>query len=496
MKEFKALQNKMSELADIANIMSLAHWDQEVYMPEKAAIRRGQQMATLSGMHHEKFTDSETGKLLNDLMSDKSLNAMEQSDVFWLKKEYDRSIKFTKEFVTNKSMVVSQSFMQWDKAKRASDFSIFQDSLEKVVAIVREEAAILGYEDHPYDALIDLYEPGMTVKKLDKLFSDVNTELKPLLDKIKNKEEGDETFLLQFFPKEDQLQLSETILEKFGFDFKAGRQDISSHPFCTSFSTDDVRVTTRVDENDLANSIWSTVHECGHALYEQGLPRDRYGLPSGSTISLGIHESQSRFWENCIARSEGFVEGYSNLFRTQFPNQFKEISNAKFYQGINVVKPSYIRTEADELTYHFHIMIRYEIEKELVMGTLKVKDVREVWNQKYKEYLGIEIVDDAKGVMQDVHWSHGGIGYFPTYSLGSFYAAQWWHFIQKENPTVINDLKQMDTTKILQWLRTNIHQQGRLYTAEDLCSKLTGEPLNFNYFMKYSNEKYSKIYSL
>lgn len=493
---FKELSEKMGEMADIGYAMSVLSWDQEVYMPEKGASSRARQMATLSGLHHEKMTAKELGILLEQLSRDGQLTAQEQSDIKWIQKDYERANKFTKEFVTNKSKTISEAFFNWDKAKKASDFSIFQPYLEKVVAIVREEAEIYGYENHPYDALIDLYEPDMTVKELDVLFDDVKRQLKPLIDQIRQKAEGDESFLMQHYPKNLQTDLGEKLLEKFGFDFAAGRQDLSSHPFCTSFSPMDVRVTTRVDEYDLANSIWSTIHECGHALYEQGLPMERYGLPSGSAISLGIHESQSRFWENCIGRSASFVEGFGGLFREYFPQQLSAISNEQFYKGINVVKPSFIRTESDELTYHFHIMIRYEIEKELIQGTLKVKDVRALWNEKYKEYLNMDIKDDAKGVLQDVHWSHGGIGYFPTYSLGSFYAAQWWHFIKAQNPAVEEEVKKMNTANILRWLRENIHQHGKLYTATDLCKKVTGEPLNFKYFMSYATNKFKGIYDL
>jgi carboxypeptidase Taq len=493
---FKILNEKMAEMADLGYAMAVLNWDQEVYMPEKGASHRARQIATLSGLHHEKMTSKEIGDLLNQLSDDNSLTELEKADVKWILKDYLNAKKFTKEFVTNKSKTISEAFFNWDKAKKASDFSIFQPHLEKVVAIVREEAEIYGYEGHPYNALIDLYEPDMTVKELDLLFADVKEQLKPLIDQIREKAEGDESFLLQQFPKNLQTDLGEKILEKFGFDFASGRQDLSSHPFCTSFSALDVRVTTRVDEKDLANSIWSTIHECGHALYEQGLPADRYGLPSGAAISFGIHESQSRFWENCIGRSASFIKGFGGLFRSYFPQQLSAISDEQFYKGINVVKPSYIRTESDELTYHFHIMIRYEIEKELVRGTLKVKEVRDYWNQKYKQYLNLDITDDAKGVLQDVHWSHGGIGYFPTYSLGSFYAAQWWHCIKAQNPSAEEEVKKMNTANILAWLRENIHQYGKLYTATELCKKISGEPLNFKYFMQYAKAKYKDIYGI
>lgn len=494
MSHFETLKKNMQEIADIGNMISLINWDQEVNMPEKAASRRGQQLSTLSGIYHERFTSPQVGSLLEAAKSESGLSEAQKREIYWIQKDYDREGKLTKEFVTNKSRVISKAFMQWDKAKKAADFKMFQENLERVVDIVRQEAEIFGYKEHPYDALIDHYEAGMTVKQLDVLFEDVKANLKPLLEYIRNCKQHDDSFLNQKFPSKTQIELSEELLKSFGYDFKAGRQDISSHPFCTNFSSEDVRITTRIDENDLANCIWSTIHECGHALYEQGLPADGYGMPSGSAISLGIHESQSRFWENCIARSESFVKGYLQLFKEKFPQALQSVTEEQFYKGINVVKPSFIRTEADELTYHFHIMIRYEIEKAMVSGTLAVKDVRDMWNDMYQTYLGIQVPNDAQGVLQDVHWSHGGIGYFPTYSLGSFYAAQWWHFIQQEIPHAKQNIEQRNTADILHWLRKNIHAKGRLYTAEEVCVQNTGESLNFKYFMAYANEKYKNMY--
>jgi carboxypeptidase Taq len=491
---YQKFVEKMSELADVQYAIAVLGWDQEVYMPEKGADKRGQQIATLSGISHNLATSEELGQIISSLLSDTSLTPTQKSNVDIAWKLYNKSKKFTTEFVTKKSKAISEAFAAWDKAKNAKDFSIYLPFLEKIVNITRQETEILGYKDHPYNALIDQYEPDMTVAELDVLFEDVKKGLKPLLDHINSFPIHDDSILLQKFDKQKQTDLGEDILVRFGYDMTGGRQDISSHPFCTSFSSEDVRVTTRVDENDLANSVWSTIHECGHALYEQGLPADQYGLASGTAMSLGIHESQSRFWENNIGRSKEFVTSFLPVFQKYFPDQLNTISDEQFYKSINVVKPSLIRTESDELTYHFHIMIRYEIEKDLVSGKLAVKDVRDVWNEKYKSYLGIDVPDDASGVLQDVHWAHGGIGYFPTYSLGSFFAAQWWHFIQQEIPSIKEDVLKGDTTKILEWLRKNIHSMGSQYSPQILCEKVTGEKLNFKYFMEYANNKFKDIY--
>lgn len=490
---YQKLKQKLSEIADIHYTMALMSWDQEIYMPENGAARRGQQIATLAGIAHEKSTSTEMGEILEALSKDSQLSHAEKRNVELTLKNYTKAKKFTTAFVENKSRTISEAFNNWQKAKEAKDFNLFQPYLEKIVAITREECELLGYEGHPYNALIDQYEPDMTVAELDALFEDVKAKLKPLLASLKDRAKADDSFLLQQFPKQEQLNFGEALLAKLGYDFKSGRQDLSSHPFCTSFNALDVRVTTRVDEKDLANSVWSTIHECGHALYEQGLPDADYGLPTSEAISLGIHESQSRFWENCIGRSSEFIDGFGPLFKAHFPNQLGAVSNESFYKGINKVEPSLIRTEADELTYHFHVMIRYEIEKDIVSGKLAVKDVKRVWNEKYKEYLGIDVPHDGVGVLQDVHWSHGGIGYFPTYSLGSFYAAQWWSCIQRDIPNAKELISKGETKEILQWLRTHVHQYGKLYSAEDLCKRISGEKLNFNYFMEYAQNKYSQI---
>jgi len=280
------------------------------------------------------------------------------------------------------------------------------------------------------------------------------------------------------------------------FDFEAGRQDISMHPFTTSFSSQDVRVTTKIIENNLKSMIWSCIHEGGHGLYEQGLPKDQYGLPCGEAISLGIHESQSRMWENNVGRGLPYWKANYKRLQTYFPEHLKNVSLDQFYKGINLVKPSPVRIEADEVTYHFHILVRYEIEKALMDGSLKVADLADYWNEQYKKYLGITIKSDAEGVLQDVHWSHGSIGYFPTYSLGSFYAAQFYHQANKDVKGLQQHIEKGNMLPLLKWLREKIHKHGKFYTAEELCIHVTGEKLNFKYFMNYATDKYSAIYSL
>ena len=354
----------------------------------------------------------------------------------------------------------------------------------------------MGYENHPYDALIDLYEPKTTVKELDVLFKDVRNQLVDFVKEIANSPQHEDILMKQYYPKEKQLAYTESILTNMGYDFEAGRQDISTHPFSTSFSSQDSRVTTRVNENDLSEILWSSIHEGGHALYEQGLKIENYGLPEGTYLSLGIHESQSRLWENNVGRSLAFWNNQFPKLQETFPENLTNYSVKDFYNAMNIVKSSLIRTNADELTYHFHVLIRYEIEKELIAGAIEVNDLPSIWNAKYKEYLNIEVPSDTKGVLQDIHWSHGSFGYFPTYSLGSFYAAQFFHKAAQEIPDLENKIEKGNFSELLTWLRTNIHQHGRIYSANELCEKVTGEKLNFSYFMNYAKKKYTSIYQL
>ena len=335
----------------------------------------------------------------------------------------------------------------------------------------------------------------MTVDKLEQVFSQVKKKIVPLVQEISNKEQVDDSFLYQYYEKDKQFDFSLELLKFMDYDMEAGRQDLSTHPFTINFNANDVRVTTRVNENDLAEVIWSTIHEGGHGLYEQGLLSDHYGLPSGEYVSLGIHESQSRVWENNIGRAKHWWKFLYPKLQEVFPKQLKEVSLDNFYCAINKVQPSLIRTSADELTYHVHVMIRYEIEKALMEGLVEVEELEELWNEKYTEYLGLTPTKPTEGILQDIHWSHGSLGYFPTYSIGSFYAAQLYAHAQKEIPDLEDKLSSGSISDFLRLMRKNIHQHGKLYTAEQLSNKLTGEPLNITYFLDYVKKKYSDIYS-
>ncbi|WP_235297046.1 carboxypeptidase M32 [Portibacter marinus] len=486
----------MRKIADVGHSIAVLSWDKEVNLPKNGAAIRGQQVSTLSGISHELFTRESFGELLNELMTDESLDAKQSKNVQVTQREYDKATKFDEAFVIQRSKLISTAYHAWLTAQEANDFSKYIPALSDLVDIKREEAGILGYDDHPYDALLDLYEPGSKVATLDPLFEDVRNELVPFIKKIRQASQVDHSFLKQYYDKDKQWEFGLKLLREMGYDFESGRQDLSPHPFTITFSSQDVRVTTRIDEHDFANMCWSCIHEGGHALYEQGTKIIDYGLPTGGAISLGIHESQSRLWENHVGRSKEYWEHYYGELQRLFPDNLGNVSLDQFYTGINRVAPNFIRTEADELHYHFHVMIRYELEKRLINGDLPVNDLKHEWNSLYEKFLAVQIPDDNRGILQDVHWAHGSFGYFPTYSIGSFYAAQFFSEAVHSIPDLKTKISDGDTSELLDWLRKNIHQHGRLYEAEELCVKLTGEKLNFKYFMDYAKKKYNDIYNL
>ncbi len=488
---------EIQKIADIGFAVGVLQWDKEVNMPKKGAAFRSQQVATLSGIHHELSTSESLGELLEHLYTNQdTLTPHQAKNVTISRENYLKAKKYTTEFVKNRSKVVSNAYHKWIEARKANDYGVFKDSLKQIVDIAREEAKILGYTDHPYDPLINRFEKGATVKALDVLFADVRQQLVDFCKELQEKPQVDNAFLKKYFNKDKQWKYSLELLKEINYDFDAGRQDLSTHPFTVNFNPNDVRVTTRIDENDFTNMTWGTIHEAGHALYEQGLLAENYGLPTGRYISLGIHESQSRLWENNVGRSLSFWKSRYERLQDTFADNLGNVPLIDFYKGINRVEPSLIRTESDELNYHFHILIRYEIEKGLVEGSIEVEGLNEVWNAKYKEYMGVDVPDDNHGILQDIHWSHGSMGYFPTYSLGSFYAAQFFQQAEKEVPNLIEEIEAGNSQPLLDWLREQIHQHGQFYTAEELCTKITGEPLNFKYFMDYAKEKYSGIYGL
>jgi len=484
----------MRKLADVRSALALMQWDQETYLPSKGAGFRAQQVATIAAMAHELASSETLGSLLDSLEQANGLDERERKNISLTREDYLKQKKYPSAFVRKMSETISKSYEAWNQAKKENRFSLFENDLAELVSLKKEETQILGYSVHPYDALIDEFEKGFTVQLLDTVFGDMLPKLRAILDKCQGQTPPADDFLFSFFDKKKQWDFGMEVIAELGFDFEAGRQDLSSHPFSTSFNRNDVRITTRIDERDFSSMIFSCIHETGHALYEQGLPESEYGLPSGEYTSLGIHESQSRLWENHVGRSQAFWKLHFPKVQDKFPEAFKGITEERFFKGINKIKPSLIRTEADEVTYHFHVMIRYEIEKMLIRNELKTNDIPACWNEQYKKWLGVIVPDDRQGCLQDVHWSHGSFGYFPTYSLGSFYAAQFFAAASRTHLEIIPDMEKGKTSELLQWLRQRIHANGRTFNSEEICKNATGETLKVQYFLNYLLDKYGKIY--
>jgi carboxypeptidase Taq len=493
---YEKYRNKMRFIADVKNANAVLQWDQETYLPPKGASFRGQQISTLSEISHRLFSEEELGILLQELLSKDDLSEGQKRNVEKTNEDYLKNKKYTSEFVRRLSEQVNRAFHSWIESRKQDSFAVFEKDLDALIQLKKQEAEILGYESHPYNALLDEYEKGATVELLDKTFNNILPTLKDLLDKILKQSPVDDSFLKKHFPKQQQWEWGMELIKNLGFDFGAGRQDISEHPFSVSFNRNDVRITTRIDENDLGNMSWSCIHETGHALYEQGLPEEQYGLPLGEACSYSIHESQSRLWENNVGRSKKFWQYYYPLLQKHFPEQLQVVSTEQFYKGINRIEPSFIRTEADELSYHFHVYIRYELEKKLIEGSLSSHDIPAYWNEHHKKYLGVQAPNDKKGCLQDVHWSHGSFGYFPTYSLGSFYAAQFYMTAKTQLPELETEIQKGNTSSLLNWLRQNIHSKGRFFTSEELCREITGTGLEATYFVNYLLDKYVSIYTL
>jgi carboxypeptidase Taq len=493
---YESYRQHMRKLADVRAALALMQWDQETYLPAKGSGFRAQQVATLSEMAHELVTAEKLGSLLESLENATGLNDTEKKNISLTREDFLKQKKYPAAFVRKMSETISKSFNAWNLAKKENRFPLFEKELSELVLLKKEETEILGYKEHPYDSLMDEFEKGCTVQVVDKIFGNMLPKLRSILERIQEAKAPDDSFLFNAYDKKKQWDLGMQVIAELGFDFEAGRQDISSHPFSTSFNKYDVRITTRIDENDFSSMLFSCIHETGHALYEQGLPELEYGLPSGEFASLGIHESQSRLWENHVGRSRAFWKFNYPIAMEKFPEAFKGISEEQFYKAINKVKSSLIRTESDELTYHFHVMIRYEIEKMLIIGELQTNDIPDCWNEKYKKWLDVDVPDDKRGCLQDVHWSHGSFGYFPTYSLGSFYAAQFFANANKNDPKLSEKMESGNTTELLEWLRQRIHGYGRIWNSEEICKMATGETLNVQYFLDYLLDKYRKIYEI
>lgn len=487
----------------LSGILSLLDWDQETYMPKDAAGFRAEQIKAISGLIHKervgkkfsqalsKLIDLPSGHIHADGLNDDQKVALKE----W-RRDYMIEKSLPQKFVEKFSYLTSTSMIAWREARKNKKFKAFAPYLKKIVEAVRKKAEYIGYKEHPYDALLDLYEPGMSTKRVREVFGALSRVNSALLKKIVSAPQIDDSFLFGEYPENKQLQLSKRLLQDMGYDLNRGRLDLSTHPFSSSPHPTDSRVTTRIANNLVFSCISTVLHEGGHSLYEMGLPLEHYGSPLGQAISLGIHESQSRWWETRIGLSKAFWKHYLPIIKQEFPGQIDNVSLDQFYKAINKVEPSFIRVEADEVTYPLHVILRFELESALVEGSLKVDEVPEAWNAKMKEYLGIVPPDDSQGCLQDVHWSMGSMGYFPTYALGNLYAAELFEVFEKAFPNWQQKVETGELLFIKDWLHEHVYKHGRKWHSIELVEKVTNHPFSEKPYERYLNKKYGEIYSL
>ncbi|MGG0936257.1 carboxypeptidase M32 [Brevibacillus centrosporus] len=496
-----AFRAYVKKLSSYNQAIAVLHWDKATQAPRKGMEARSEVIGTLAGEQFKLATSKEMEEFLETLSEPAALEALDEvtrHTVLECKKEYDRNKQIPAARYQEYVILTSQAETIWEEAREKDDFSLFQPYLEKIVDF---QLAFIDYWGHDgknkYNTLLDLYEPGMTVDQLDPIFTTLREKTVKLVAAIaESPNKPDTSSLKRHFPVAEQEAFSRFVLERIGYDFQAGRMDRSAHPFCTSFNPGDVRITTRYDANEFNTALFGSIHEAGHAMYEQNINPRLLFTPLCDGTSMGIHESQSRFWENMIGRSLPFWNGLYSDLQKAFPAQFDGVSVDGFYRAINEVTPSFIRIEADELTYNLHIMIRYEIEKGLINGTLKVADLPTIWNERMQEYLGVTPPTNALGVLQDIHWSGGSFGYFPTYSLGNVYAAQFAHVMEQQISGYHDLIAKGDFAPIREWLKTNIHQYGKMKSPQELVQAITGEGTNATYLMDYLEKKFSAIYQL
>jgi carboxypeptidase Taq len=499
-EKLEHLKGHLARVIDLRHAAGVLGWDQEVNMPEEGVGPRSNQLSTLASIAHEMFTGDETAKLLEaaeDEVEGLDYDSDEASMVRVTRRLYDQQTKIPTDLVIRESKATSQAFVAWRKAKESDDFPTFEPHLDELVEIQVEKAGHLGYEDHPYDALLDQFETGMTTAQVTALFNDLKEGLVPLVHEIAEQPEVDDRFLTErVYDQQRQWEFTLLLLRDIGYDFKRGRQDKAPHPFTTEFGNSDVRVTTRLFDNNPQSAIFSTVHEGGHALYELGSPDKFERTPLAGGATLGIHESQSRLWENQVGRSTSFWRHYYPILRAFFPDQLGDVSLESFHRAINKVEPTLIRVEADEVTYNMHIFVRFELEQALVTGDLKVADVPEAWNAKYETYLGITPPSDAVGCLQDIHWSHGTIGYFPTYTLGNLMSAQIYSQALQQLPDLEQGYERAEFAPLLDWLRRRVHRHGTKFTAPELMDREFGVEISAQPLVSYLREKYTGLYHL
>jgi len=502
--KLRQLEAHLAEAADLEAAAAVLSWDQETFMPSGGAAARSRQLSTLQRLAHDAFTRDDVGALLEELApqveGEDPLASDDAALVRVARRDYERKRKLSSELVARLARASSEAKEAWKAARADDDFDAFAPHLRRLVDLNREKADALGYgsgqEATPYDALLDEYEPGARTADVAPLFEQLRDDLVPLVDAISDAEPIDDACLRGAFAPDAQQAAGEEVIRAFGYDFQRGRQDRSAHPFTTAFSTGDVRLTTRFDPQFFGTGFFATLHEAGHGLYEQGVAPELEHTPLAEGASLGLHESQSRLWENLVGRSRAFWRGYFPTLTEHFPQQLSDVSGNAFYRAVNKVEPSLIRVEADEVTYNLHVMLRFEIERALIEDRLAVDDLPERWNAAMDDYLGVTPSSDADGVLQDVHWPMGAFGYFPTYTLGTLMSVQLFRQAQADLGDLDEQIAQGRFTPLLKWLREHIHRHGRKLQAADLLERVTGETLSAEPWMNYAREKFGALYDI
>jgi carboxypeptidase Taq len=498
-EKLEKLKVLLGEVSDLNHIGAVLGWDQQVNMPPGGSEARGQQLATIGKIAQEKFISDEVGRLIEDLKTEFA-GADPASDeaamIRVVARNYDKARRVPPEFVAEAAVVSTRAFNAWVEAKGKSDFSIFKPHLEKNLEMTQKYISFFPPADHPYDTLLDDYEPGMKTADVKQIFDGLRPKQVKLLKAIASTKQVKDDFLHRKYNEKKMIDFGVGVITKYGYDWSRGRQDKAPHPFQTTFSLGDVRITTRFEADNPTATLFSTLHEAGHAMYEQGVDPAYERTPLMGGTSLAVHESQSRMWENLVGRSLPFWEHFFPAFKKAFPSQLDGVGLKAFYKAINKVEPSFIRVNADEATYNMHIMLRLELEIAMVEGRIDLKDLPGIWNTKMQEYIGIPPPNDAKGVLQDVHWSYGAIGYFSTYALGNLVSAQLWEKINKDIRNLDDQIRKGDFSGLLGWLRENVHKHGQKYEPQDLVQMITGSKITPEPYVRYLTKKYSEIYGL
>lgn len=494
---FHRLRELLARVSDLRSAASVLSWDQETYMPPGAVGARANQLSTLRKLAHEYFTSDEIGRLLDDLepiAADLDPFSTEAALLRVIRRDFEKAVKLPPSLVAALAEAVSHGKEAWKSARLANRFNDFAPHLERLIDLNRQKAEAYGYQDRVYDALLDEYEPGMKTVQVESIFRDLRSELVPLVAAISESQDTDDAVLHQRFDRQKQWDFGLQVVRDFGFDFDRGRQDISTHPFTTTFSITDVRITTRFADDFLSPGLFGTLHEAGHALYEQGIDRELERTLLDDGTSLGMHESQSRLWENLVGRSRPFWQHYYPRLQSVFSEQLASVPLDTFFRAINRVHPGLIRVEADELTYNLHIMLRFELENGLLEGRTSVAELPELWNRKMDDYLGVTPTNDALGVLQDIHWSLGAFGYFPTYTLGNLMSSQIFDQAARELPDLEAQIAEGNFELLHAWLRRKVYRYGRKKDAGDLLKDVTGRKLHAGSWMAHIKRKYGALH--